>query len=236
MTSNGVSRSEAKLDTCRAFRDGKLRARYRVERVQTPHRFDVDLRAVGQPRSRFDQRDIIGRPRVPPDLIPDDVDWKNSRPKSPWLDNRGFLVGIARIEFSTTDVIRVLCRGRTGRPASDAAPRGSSAGIKVHVPEPASPPQTDAASEDQVAGPEGQGPEPASPPETEVALTTPVPPPRHKRAAKRDRAKGAVDDIYPGGVPEEIADIELFQAVGRKLGPDTPSRDTVLRAAGRRSK
>ena len=91
MMTTGLSTSEAQLDICRALKDGKLRARYTVERVQTPYRFDLDPRAVGQPRSTFDQRDIIGRPRVPPDLIPDDVDWKNSRPKSPWLDNRGFL-------------------------------------------------------------------------------------------------------------------------------------------------
>src|SRR5580704_11815034 len=82
MTTNELSRSKAKLDICRALREAKLRPRYWVERVQTPDGFDVDLRAVGQPRSRFDQRDLIGRPRVPPDLIPDDIDWVNSRPKS----------------------------------------------------------------------------------------------------------------------------------------------------------
>jgi hypothetical protein len=99
MTTNELSRSKAKLDICRALREAKLRPRYWVERVQTPDGFDIDLRAVGQPRSRFDQRDLIGRPRVPPDLIPDDIDWVNSRPKSPWLDKRRFRVGIAKIDF-----------------------------------------------------------------------------------------------------------------------------------------
>jgi len=110
----GYSVSEAQRDICHALRDGKLRQRYRVERVQTPNGFDVNLRAVGQLRSRFDQRDIIGRPRVPPDLIPDDIDWVNSRPKCPWLDQHRFLVRIDKIEVSTKDVIRTLCVGPSG--------------------------------------------------------------------------------------------------------------------------
>jgi hypothetical protein len=110
----GYSVSEAQRVICHALRDGKLRQRYRVERVQTPNGFDVNLRAVGQLRSRFDQRDIIGRPRLPPDLIPDDIDWVNSRPKCPWLDQRRFLVRIDKIEVSTKDVIPTLCVGPSG--------------------------------------------------------------------------------------------------------------------------
>jgi hypothetical protein len=110
----GYSVSEAQRDICHALRDGKLRQRYRVERVQTPNGFDVNLQAVGQLRSRFDQRDIIGQPRVPPDLIPDDIDWLNSRPKCPWLDQHRFLVRIDKIEVSTKDVIRTLCVGPSG--------------------------------------------------------------------------------------------------------------------------
>jgi hypothetical protein len=212
MTTNGLSPSGAQLDICRAFRDDKVRSRYGVEGVQTPHRFDVNLRAVGQSRNRFDQRDIIGRPRVPLDLIPDDIDWVNSRPKSPWLDNRGFLVGIAKIEVSTADVIRVLCRGRTARPASDAQPSGPSRGLQVQAREPPSTPNPDVTSVDQASSP------------------------RHKSSAKRDRAQRAIHEVYPGGVPEKTTDMELFRAVGRKLGADTPSEDTVLRAAGRRRK
>jgi hypothetical protein len=206
MTTNGLSMSEARLDICRALRDGKLRTRYTVERVQTPYGIEVNRQAFGQPRSPFDQRDIIGRPRVPPNLIPDDIDWKNSRPKSQWLDNRRFVVGIAKIEVSTADAILVLCGGRTDRPASDSVLGGSPA------PEPVPTPKIDIASADQVALP------------------------RRRRSAKRGRVQRAIDEEYPGGVPEEITDMELLAAVGRKLGRHTPSLETVRRAAGRRSK
>jgi hypothetical protein len=215
MTTNELLRSKAKLDICRALREAKLRPRYWVERVQTPDGFDVDLRAVGQPRSRFDQRDLIGRPRVPPDLIPDDIDWVNSRPKSPWPDKRRFRVGIAKIEFLTAEVIRVLCRGRTGRAASDPLLGGSPAGLEFHT--------SDVAFAEQV-------------PKTDVATADQVAPRRHSSSAKRDRAKRAIDEEYSGGVPKGTTDMELFRAVGRKLGADTPSLETVRRAAGRRSK
>jgi hypothetical protein len=236
MTTNELSRSKAKLDICRALREAKLHPRYWVERVQTPDGFEIDLRAVGQPRSRFDQRDVIGRPRVPPDLIPDDIDWVNSRPKSPWLDRRRFRVGIAKIELLTADVIRVLCRGRTGKATSSALLGGSPAGPEVQAPEPLSPPTTDVAFAKQVAGPESQTPEPVPTLKTEVGTADQVPPRRHSSSAKRDRAQRAIDEEYPGGVPEGTTDMELFEAVGRRLGRETPSLETVRRAAGRRSK
>jgi hypothetical protein len=235
MTTNELSRSKAKLDICRALREAKLRPRYWVERVQTPDGFDLDLRAVGQPRSRFDQRDLIGQPRVPPDLIPDDIDWVNSRPKSPWLDKRRFRVGIAKIEFLTADVIRVLCRSRTGRAASDALLGGSPAGLEVQAPEPLSPPTSDVAFAEQVASPKVQTPEPVPTPKTDVATADLVAPRRRRSSAKRDRAQRAIGEEYPGGVPEGTTDMELLRAVGRKLGADTPSLETVRRAAGRRS-
>jgi hypothetical protein len=48
----------------------------------------------------------------------------NSRPKSSWLDERGFVVGIAKIEVSTKDVIRTLCAGPSG--VSSTKPRDLS--------------------------------------------------------------------------------------------------------------
>jgi hypothetical protein len=119
VTAHGCSMADAQCDICRALRDGMLRARYRVERVQTPYGFEVSRGAFGLPRGRLDQEDLIGRPCVPPDLSPDDIDWVNSRPKSPWLDKRRFLVGIARIEILTAHVIRVLCGGAKRVSTSD---------------------------------------------------------------------------------------------------------------------
>jgi hypothetical protein len=146
------------------------------------------------------------------------------------------LVGIAKIELSTADVIRVLCRGRTGRPASDALPGGSSAGVEVEAPELLSSPKTDVACADQVAGVEVEAPELLSSPKTDVACADQVAPPRHRSSPKRDRAQRAINETFPGGVPEEKTDMEIFSAVGDMLGPDTPSLETVRRAAGRRSK
>jgi hypothetical protein len=148
----GYSVSEAQRDICHALRDGKLRQRYRVERVQTPNGFDVNLQAVGQLRSRFDQRDIIGQPRVPPDLIPDDIDWVNSRPKCPWLDQHRFLVRIDKIEVSTKDVIRTLCVGPSGvsssGPSDLSSTRGPSEASLVN--EAAAEPRVEAAAEPRV--------------------------------------------------------------------------------------
>jgi hypothetical protein len=232
----GDSMSEAKRDICRALSDGKLHPRYWVGRVQTSVGAEVSRRLFGYPRSPSDLQDIIGRPCVPADLAPTEIDWKNSRPKGPWLDGRGFLVGIGKIEVSTAEVIRVLCRDRPGKPASDALLGGSSAGLEVQPPEPLAPPETDVASADQVAGLEVQPPEPLAPPEIDVASADQVAPPPHRRSRKRNRVQRAIDETYPGGVPEEITDMELFAAVGGKLGANTPSLETVRRAAGRRSK
>jgi hypothetical protein len=159
----GYSVSEAQRDICHALRDGKLRQRYRVERVQTPNGFDVNLQAVGQLRSRFDQRDIIGQPRVPPDLIPDDIDWLNSRPKCPWLDQHRFLVRIDKIEVSTKDVIRTLCVRPSGvsssGPSDLSSTRGPSEASLVN--EAAAEPRVEAAAEPVL--------EPAAEPRVEAA-------------------------------------------------------------------
>jgi hypothetical protein len=121
VTGYSDSTADAQRDICRALSDSKLRARYHVERVQTPFGFEVHRRAIGKPRSTFDQGDIIGYPRVPPDLSPDEIDWENSRPKWPWLDKHRFLVGIAKLEILTADVIRVLCGGGQRVSTSDTS-------------------------------------------------------------------------------------------------------------------
>jgi hypothetical protein len=107
----GLSISEAQRDICRALGDGKLRARYRIRKVETPLGGDVSRRLFGQPLFGADSRNIIGRPRIPADLCPDEFDWENSRPRDPWRDGCGFRVHIAKLELSTADVIRVLSSG-----------------------------------------------------------------------------------------------------------------------------
>ena len=119
VTGYSDSMLDAQRDICRALSDGKLRARYRVERVQTPYGLEVSRRAFGHPRIGLDQPDIIGLPSVPQDLSPDEIDWESSRPKRPWLDKHGFLVGIAKLEILTADVIRVLCGGAQRVSTSD---------------------------------------------------------------------------------------------------------------------
>jgi hypothetical protein len=55
----------------------------------------------------------------------------------------------------------------------------------------------------------------------------------------RERAKRALDELYPNGVPDQVSvsDAELFSAVNaliKKRGEKGLSHDTILRAAGRR--
>jgi hypothetical protein len=168
MTTNGLPISEAQLDICRALSDAKIRVRPTIDPSATEigsQLVDVPSSPWRRERQRLERQKIVPVPLVPKNLDPQDLDWESSRPKSPWLDNRGFPVGIAKIELSTTDVIRVLCRGGTGRLASDALPRGSSARLKLRAPEPTSPRKTDVASADPVAGLEVPAPEPLSPQE-----------------------------------------------------------------------
>ena len=54
-----------------------------------------------------------------------------------------------------------------------------------------------------------------------------------------ERARGAIEEIYPGGVPSQSAEpnVNLCRRVGEKLkksGLPNVSNDTILRAAGRR--
>jgi hypothetical protein len=215
MTTNGLSTSEGQRDICRALGDAKIRVQPTIDQRATEigsQPVDVPLSPWRGVRQRLERQKIGPVPLVPKNLDPHDFDWENSRPKSAWLDNRGFSVGLAKIELLTADVIRVLCGGRIGRQVSDAVVGGSSAGLEV------------------------QASEPPSSPETEIASAGQVAPPRRKSSPKRDRAQRAIDEEYPGGVPKGTTDMELFKAVGRKLGTDTPSLETVRRAAGRRSK
>jgi hypothetical protein len=57
-----------------------------------------------------------------------------------------------------------------------------------------------------------------------------------RRQPLRERARRALDELYPNGVPDQISNAELVSAVEaqiRKSGERPVSRDTILRAAGR---
>jgi hypothetical protein len=62
---------------------------------------------------------------------------------------------------------------------------------------------------------------------------------RAKSRPTLERARGAIEEIYPGGVPSQTAEpnVNLCRRVGEKLkksGLPNVSNDTILRAAGRR--
>jgi hypothetical protein len=154
MTTNGLSTSEAQVDICRALNDGKIQILPTIDPNATEIGSQlVDVRSIPweKVRQRLERQKIVPVPLIPKNLDPQDFDWENSRPISSWVDTRGCSVGIAKIEFYTARTIRVLCGGRTGRPAHDAPLAGSSSGRFVQTTEPASPPKTDVASADQVA-------------------------------------------------------------------------------------
>jgi hypothetical protein len=220
VTTNGLSTSEAQRDICRALGDAKIRVQPTIDPSTTEigsQLVDVPLSPWRGERQRLERQKIVPVPLVPKNLDPHDFDWENSRPKSAWLDNRGFPVGIAKLELSTWDVIRILCGGRTGRPASDALHGGSSVGLKVQATEPASPPKTDVASADQVAGLDVQAPEPLSPQEPIARSSEPATVAERKatsaemkRAIDALAAKLKIDDqMRPKEAKQLICDLKL---------------------------
>jgi hypothetical protein len=104
----GFSKSEAKLDLCRAMADRKINVRVRIAQDADSFRGRV-----------FSDRNVS----VPSHLSPNDLDWSRSRPLRPWPigpvgpQNYTWIDGwkdrlIDLIELSTSDVSRILCGGR----------------------------------------------------------------------------------------------------------------------------
>jgi len=63
--------------------------------------------------------------------------------------------------------------------------------------------------------------------------------PRERTSRKRERARSALVELFPNGVPDQtsVSDAELVNAVNdqiNKCGQQSVSRDTILRAAERR--
>jgi len=62
-------------------------------------------------------------------------------------------------------------------------------------------------------------------------------PPRKRTQRQRDRVKKVLEELYPGGVPDDVLPKELHDKVGLEFAQrkwSEVSIDTVSRAAGRR--
>jgi hypothetical protein len=75
--------------------------------------------------------------------------------------------------------------------------------------------------------------------EEQRAHTNPARPGRSKNKPALERARGAIEELYPDGVPGQAVEpnADLCRRVGEKLkqaGLRDVSDDTILRAAGRR--
>ena len=77
-----------------------------------------------------------------------------------------------------------------------------------------------------------------APTHTPAALPPPPPEPTPRKQPVRERARRALNERYPDGVPDQVgvSDAELVIAVNaqiKKRGQTVVSRHTILRAAGR---
>jgi hypothetical protein len=119
---SGFSASEAETDICRALREGKIRSTRAFERVMfRGHTVDPELfrRMTFKDGNRF-------RLRAPADLMPEDLDWENSRPRRPWPLGEGYFAHIARLELSRRDLEKVLSPVET-KASNDAREEASQA-------------------------------------------------------------------------------------------------------------
>lgn len=68
-----------------------------------------------------------------------------------------------------------------------------------------------------------------------IAPAAPLAPPR--QSPQQARVRPILAQLYPQGVPDRasLTDTSLYKAVADTIGADAPSRETVLRAAGRKN-
>lgn len=69
-----------------------------------------------------------------------------------------------------------------------------------------------------------------------MEVEVPMAPKPIRQAPQRTRATKAIEALFPNGVPDrtEMRDGHLTKVVADKIGTDAPSRETILRAAGRK--
>jgi hypothetical protein len=216
----------SETDICRVLREGKIRSRRALERVTfRGHTVDPELfrRMAVKDGSRF-------RVRVPADLMPDDLDWENSRPRRPWPLGEGYFAHIARLELSRRDLEKVFSlveakvsnEAREEASQADAERRRAEAKRKRKLAEAK---RKRKRAEERAAR---EALEQAS-----HAGDTGRPHPRRYWARK------AIDGAYPKGPPtkEEVSNKPFIAAVtvfGNANGWNVGGADTILREAGRR--
>ena len=71
--------------------------------------------------------------------------------------------------------------------------------------------------------------------ETDFRYWLGEPPPQTSAPSKRDLVKQVIDEIWPNGIPANLLNKEIEKQVGDRLKPQIISRDTILRAAGRKA-
>jgi hypothetical protein len=176
------------------------------------------------------------RLRVPADLVPEDMDWENSRPRRPWPFGEGYFAHIARLELSRRDLEKVFSlieakasnEAREETSQADAERKRAEAKRKRRLAE--------AKRQRKRAG-ERAAREARE--EASQASDTGRPRPRRYWARK------AIDGAYPKGPPSKeevpnktfVAEVMNF-AEGMKLtepkGWNVGSLGTILREVGRR--
>jgi hypothetical protein len=167
--------------------------------------------------------------QVPPHLTAADFDWENSRPLRAWPISpprgrpgewRSHPVEL--IELYVPDLDNLL---RGTKSANRAAGESTSSAPGDHAVAESTP----STSRDDDAG---NG---ASLSERDGAPA----PARRKSRSNRELARRVIDELYPGGLPDQATEPNgsLCERVGNKLkdlGLRNVSDDTILRAAGRR--
>jgi hypothetical protein len=111
LTSSGLTEHEAETDIALAFRDRKINCRVAIEKITTFSGATISRQFLS---GLAFKNELKLRVAIPHDLGPADIDWENSRSRKPWRYGAGlhqFLAHVAKLELSSKDVTRVLCRG-----------------------------------------------------------------------------------------------------------------------------
>jgi hypothetical protein len=246
----GVSADKAKLGITNAIVDRKIPVRLTVESDADPvvrwNRMVLQAKGLdsGQNNSiqaveYFEGADI----GIPSHLTPHDFDWENSRPRNLWsirprewpieprdwrsIERRTFVWPrriVSRIAVRTAAVTRFIDEITKSAHGGIASSESTSSAPSDHAVARSIPsmPRDNAA---------GNGPS--------LLKRDGVPPTARKKKSQpdRERALRVIEELFPGGVPDQatLPNRHLCKRVNDRLEKHLPvSKDTILRAAGRR--